>query len=280
MLKSIGSIDGEQKVWFKCPAHGGESYFSNTGSPKIVPIRCFCGHKYVVYVKENNPPSLEPDKVLKLHLLKLAKRRQIALKAAEFLNLVSEVEAAQNGKKLMESIGNKLVYNFLSLLATQIRQSSTGQTVSYIGQIWSPGVNSVNFQIQTRARTVYDSYVAAQLGTDTSTPTPRELWIIVSPINHTQPSASVSATIESKTYAGKTYNAVTAINMGHTYAAGWTTGSPTIGELILYLRSYSGTYLDQAVCVSRLSAADGEFTPFTADGSADLTVTWRWRYAD
>jgi len=273
LIKSIGSIDEEQKVWFKCPEHGGESYFSNTNKPKIVPVKCFCGHKYVVYVKDNNPPDIEPDKFLKQHLLKLAQRRLKATKAAELLNIMPEVEVKQPNTKLVEAVGNRFVYNLFSVLATQIAQATQGQYVEIEGTVRTPIVSGTNLRLDTMP----SSATYGHLGSDTNTPTVRELWRLVSPVSHPIPSKSVAATIVSKTYAGVTYNAVVSINMAYSWSAGWNPSNPTIGELALaFTIVVSGA--TPAGVVSRLSAADGEFTPFTAVGSLPLTVAWRWKF--
>jgi hypothetical protein len=109
------------------------------------------------------------------------------------------------------------------------------------------------------------------LGSDTSTPTIVSMTSLVSQIGSKPNSTSSSGT----------YYSTSTTPIVLTWVATWNAGtvSGTLGEVGLYIYMNYGALVNGAATsnpglASRLSAADGSFTPFTINTSAALTVTW------
>jgi hypothetical protein len=112
------------------------------------------------------------------------------------------------------------------------------------------------------------------LGTNTTTPTNISMTALVTPIGTapgTKPNSQAGSTAALSNGASVTYTS--------TWNAGTVSG--TVGEIGLYLYIQStlaafgaGTISPSAVFASRLSVADGDFTAFTINTAAPLTINW------
>lgn len=117
------------------------------------------------------------------------------------------------------------------------------------------------------------------IGSDTVTPTTTGMTALVSPIGAapgTAPDSKNVPTIHDGSPDGDWY----AI-----WSATWNAGtvSGTLGECALYMKSpdmitfgwvIAGTYNPTVVMVSRMSAADGDFSSFVIDNTKPLVVDW------
>jgi hypothetical protein len=111
------------------------------------------------------------------------------------------------------------------------------------------------------------------LGTNTTTPTNISMTSLVSPIGTapgTKPNSQVGSTAALSNGASVTYTA--------TWNAGTVSG--TVGEIGIYLyvdntlRTFGSTPSPATTFASRLSVADGDFTSFTINTAAPLTINW------
>jgi hypothetical protein len=121
----------------------------------------------------------------------------------------------------------------------------------------------------------YLNYGFMVLGTDTTTPTNKSMTALVVPIGTapgTKPNSQTGSTAALANGASVTYTA--------TWNAGTVSG--TVGEIGLYLYidntlwtfGANGPTSQVSQFASRLSVGDGDFTAFTINTAAPLTINW------
>lgn len=120
---------------------------------------------------------------------------------------------------------------------------------------------------------------AAYLGSDTATATTHGMSALTTPIG-TSPGTAPDSRSATKTSGSST--GIWSVDFKYTWNAGTLTDGATVGEAALYGTNVQtsttfGVSLGSGttnLMVSRLSAADSDFSSFSIDASVNLVVTW------